>query len=225
MFGDFAVPYIPRVGNLVPFTDNFNDLSNGEGYQFEFHCERCGNGYRSAFQRDKVEMGRGLLRAVGSLFGGPMEEISNATQQWRYDRATNSPAKDRALSHAVDEVRDMFRQCRGCGDWMCANLCWNDDVGQCLRCSPSVPEEVARAQAAAQRDQIWDRARDQNWTKDVDLATKSALTCPSCGSKTTGGKFCSSCGSSLAIEVRCSGCGYTKNAQGAVFCSECGSKL
>jgi hypothetical protein len=26
----------------VPFTDNFSDLSNADGYQFEFRCERCG---------------------------------------------------------------------------------------------------------------------------------------------------------------------------------------
>lgn len=209
----------------MPFTDNFSDLSNTEGYQFEFHCERCGNGYRSGFQRDKVEMGRGMLRAVGSLFGGKIEEIANASQQWRYDRATNSPAKDRALAAAVEDVRDMFRQCRGCGDWMCASVCWNDDIGQCLRCSPSVAEEVARAQGAAQRDQIWRRAAEKNWTKNVDLGTRAALTCPSCGSKTTGGKFCSSCGSSLAAQATCGGCGFGGNALGAVFCSECGTKL
>ena len=213
------------MGNLVPFTDNFSDLSNAEGYQFEFHCERCGNGYRSAFQRDKVEMGRGLLRAVGSLFGGQLAELSNSAEQWRYDRATNSAAKDRALSAAVEDVRDKFRQCRGCGDWMCAAMCWNEDIGQCLRCSPSVAEEVSRAQASAQRDQIWDAAQQQNWTKDIDLTTRAKLNCPSCGSKVSGGKFCASCGSSLAIAAKCDGCGFADNAPGAVFCSECGHRL
>lgn len=219
------MPYLPRVGNLVPFTDNFGDLSNYEGYQFEFRCERCGNGFRSAFRRDKVEMGRGMLRAVGSLFGGVAEELSNASQQWRYDRATNSPAKDRALAAAVAEVQDKFRQCRGCGDWMCATFCWNDEIGQCLRCSPSVAEEVSRAQASAQQDQIWQQARQHDWTEHVDTATRATLSCPSCGSKVAGGKFCSSCGSALHIQVKCAGCGSESNAPGAIFCSECGSKL
>jgi hypothetical protein len=213
------------VGNIVPFTDNFNDLSNTEGYQFEFHCERCGNGYRSAFARDKVEMGRGMLRAVGSLFGGKLEDLSNSAQQWRYDRATNSAAKDKALTSAVDEVRDKFRQCRGCGDWMCAVMCWNDDIGQCLRCSPSVAEEVSRAQASAQRDQIWDAAKQRDWTKDVNVDTRAKLNCPSCGTKVSGGKFCSSCGSSLSLAVACGGCGFADNAPGAMFCAECGGKL
>jgi len=210
---------------MVPFTNNFHDLSNAEGYQFEFYCERCGNGYRSAFHRDKVEMGRGLLRAVGSLFGGAVEEVSRSAEQWRYDRATNSPAKDRALTAAVQEITPSFSQCRGCGDWMCKSLCWNDEIGQCLRCSPIVAEEVARAQSAAQRDQIWQQAREKNWTADVDVDTRAKLNCPSCGLKVDGGKFCSACGSSLALPVVCAGCGSKANKAGAVFCSDCGGRL
>jgi hypothetical protein len=209
----------------VPFTDNVRDLSNHDGYQFEFHCERCGNGYRSAFVRDKMEMGRSALRAVGSFFGGKLQDLSQSAEQWRYDRATNSPAKDGALAAAVQEISPSFRQCRGCGDWMCAAQCWNDEIGQCLRCSPSVAEEMSRAQADAQRQQIWDKAKETNWTGDLDLATRAKLSCPSCGTKVDGGKFCSSCGSSLALKVDCTGCGSTANKPGAVFCSDCGTRL
>ncbi|MBA8929157.1 DNA-directed RNA polymerase subunit RPC12/RpoP [Kutzneria viridogrisea] len=210
---------------LVPFTDNFHDLSNTEGYQFEFYCERCGNGYRSPFQRDKVEMGRGLLRVVGSLFGGAAEDISRSAEQWRYDRATNSPAKDRALGTAVEQVRDNFRQCRGCGDWMCAALCWNDEIGQCLRCSPVLAEEIARAQAEAQVQQVRQKAYETDWTANVDMSTRAKLNCPSCKAKVDGGKFCSACGSPMAVPVPCGGCGSQNNKLGAVFCSDCGSRL
>jgi hypothetical protein len=213
------------VANLVPFTDNFNDLSNSEGYQFEFHCERCGNGYRSAYVRDKVEMGRGVIRAVGSLFGGVAQDLSNSVGQWRYDRATNSAAKDKALAAAVADVADQFRQCRGCGDWMCVNLCWNDDIGQCLRCSPVIAEEISRAQAAAQVEQVHAKARDIDWTSDLDLKTRAKVSCPSCGTKVDGGKFCSSCGSSLAVKTACPGCAYESNTPGAIFCSNCGHRM
>ncbi|BCJ37739.1 hypothetical protein Athai_52420 [Actinocatenispora thailandica] len=211
--------------DLVPFTDNVDDLSNTEGYQFEFRCERCGNGYRSPFKRDKVETGRGLLRAVGSLFGGMAEDVSRSVEQWRYDRATNSPAKDRALTEAVTAVRGRFRQCRGCGDWMCVDVCWNDDIGQCLQCAPAVAEEMSRAQAAAQRDQIWEKAQRTDWTEGLDVGHRAVVQCPECAAKVDGGKFCSSCGASLAPKTRCPGCGHDGNRVGALFCAECGSKL
>jgi DNA-directed RNA polymerase subunit M/transcription elongation factor TFIIS len=94
-----------------------------------------------------------------------------------------------------------------------------------VRCSPAVAEEVSRAQASAQRDQIWQQATQQDWTKNVDIETRATLSCPSCGSKVGGGKFCSSCGSSLTPAVKCAGCGYADNAPGAVFCSEFGTRM
>jgi hypothetical protein len=213
------------VADSVPFTDNFSDLSNAQGYQFEFRCERCGNGHRSAFQRDTMETGRSVLRTVGSLFGGKLQELSYSAEQWRYNQATNSPAKDKALKAAVAEITPSFRQCRGCGDWMCSGVCWNDEIGQCLRCSPSVAEELSRAQASAQRDQIWDKTRAKDWTGDLDLATRAKVTCPGCGAKADGGKFCASCGTSLAAVVQCGGCGNETNKVGSVFCSDCGNRL
>jgi len=35
-------------GTMVFFTDNYQDRSTSGGYQFEFYCMRCGNGYRSS---------------------------------------------------------------------------------------------------------------------------------------------------------------------------------
>ena len=32
------------------FTNNYRDHSNETGYQFEFFCDKCGNGHRSSFQ-------------------------------------------------------------------------------------------------------------------------------------------------------------------------------
>jgi hypothetical protein len=34
---------------LVPFVQNHDDLSTDRGYQFKFHCDKCGNGYMSRF--------------------------------------------------------------------------------------------------------------------------------------------------------------------------------
>lgn len=103
------------MSEIIAFTDNIRDLSNENGYQFEFVCERCGNGYRSEYRANIAERGRGLLRGAGSLFGGKLEQLSGASLQLSYDRGTNSKAKDKAMAAAVESVRDQFRQCRGCG--------------------------------------------------------------------------------------------------------------
>ena len=54
-----------------------------------------------------------------------------------------------AMKAAVEAVKDQFKQCRGCGNWVCEPVCWNTDVGQCLNCSPSVAEEVSRGHLVA----------------------------------------------------------------------------
>ena len=153
------------MGDLVPFTDNFEDLSNLQGFQFEFHCERCGNGYRSPYVKNvketAKETGRGLLRAAGGLFGGKLNDLSYAADSMMYNRETNSKAKDEALRSAVEAVRPNFKQCRGCGDWVCLPVCWNDEVGQCVNCSPFVAEEISKAQAAAQIEQIQEKVKQK----------------------------------------------------------------
>ena len=35
---------------LIQFTKNHSDHSTDKGYQFEFFCDRCGNGFMTAFK-------------------------------------------------------------------------------------------------------------------------------------------------------------------------------
>ncbi len=212
------------MGDIVPFTDNFRDLSNLDGYQFEFICERCGNGYRSPYQANLKERGKGMLRAAGSLFGGKLSSLSNATETLTYDRGTNSKQKDDALRKGVDAVRDQFKQCRACGNWVCVAVCWNTEIGQCANCSPFVVDEVSRAQAAAQVEQIRQKTRETDWTADLDLTTRAKVTCPDCGATVEGGKFCPDCGGKMTKVNFCSGCG-AEQKDDAKFCSECGHKM
>ncbi len=210
-------------GGSIPFTDNYSDLSNNDGYQFEFRCERCGNGYRSAFQRDAVSFGQGLLRAAGSLFGGKVQDLGYAADSM-LNRQTNSAAKDRALARAVEQIAPQFTQCRGCGDWVCRDVCWNDEVGQCVRCSPRIHDELGGLQAEARRRQVRERLESTNLTASMDVAAAAVVSCPTCGARTAGGKFCSECGSALATTVTCPSC-QAENRSSAKFCAECGTGL
>jgi hypothetical protein len=210
--------------DIVPFTDNYADQSNLEGFQFEFFCERCGNGYRSPFVPNVKERGRDMLRAAGGLFGGRLSSLSNAAEQLAYDRGTNSKAKDKALREAVDAVSPHFKQCRGCGNWVCIDLCWNAEIGQCVTCSPIVAEEISRAQAAAQVHQIREKVQQTDWTDNLDLTTRAKVGCPSCGAPVEGGKFCPECGGKLTVTTFCASCG-AEMKEGAKFCAECGEKV
>lgn len=210
------------MADIVPFTDNYVDLSNDSGYQFEFRCERCGNGYRSPFQADKLARGRGLLRMASSLSDNMGIGRLGRASDSLLDRATGSAAKDKALGAAVEAVRPHFQQCRGCGDWVCKEVCWNHEIGQCVNCSPIVAEELSRAQARAQVEQLQEKTREVDWTADLDLTTRAKVTCPHCGAAVAGGKFCGECGGKLRAEGECSNCGTPLN--GAKFCSECGQK-
>lgn len=211
------------MGERVAFTDNIRDLSNHEGFQFEFVCERCGNGHRSAYVRDKKAMGRGLLRSAGSLLGGRAADLANAADNFQWDRGTNSPAKDAAMREAVQEVAGEFKQCRGCGDWVCIQVCWNHEIGQCLQCSPSVADELSRAQAAAQVEQMQEKAREVDWTKDLNMTQRAKVACPHCHASVDGGKFCPECGQALSSTRFCGDCG-SKIEAGKKFCAECGAQ-
>ena len=38
----------------IPFTSNYEDLSTNRGFQFKFHCRKCGNGYMSTFESNAL---------------------------------------------------------------------------------------------------------------------------------------------------------------------------
>jgi len=214
---------VATVSGHYAFADNVRDLSNNDGYQFEFSCERCGNGYRSPFVRDKAEMAQNILRTVGNLIGGNGYRLGRLADFW--DRGTNSTAKDAAMRDAVETVRHEFRQCRGCGEWVCAQVCWNERIGQCVTCSPIVHEELSRAQARAQVDQMYAQARDVDWNRDLEVSRRSTVTCPHCSAPVDGGAFCSSCGQRMHQVRPCPGCESVRNPPGASFCSECGTSM
>jgi len=206
----------------IDFTDNYEDLSTESGYQFKFFCERCGNGYMSSWVTSKSGMATGLLRGAGGLLGGFMGSAAGSADDLR--DLVAGPAHDRALQKAVAEIRPLFVQCKRCGEWVCREICWNNERGLCVECAPMVQREMGSIQAKLTIDQVEERLRDQDLTAGLNLTAKAVLICPACGAENEGGKFCQECGASLAPEVECPRCG-TKLKSKAKFCPECGNKM
>ena len=206
---------------LIAFTANYTDHSNDTGFQFEFHCDKCGNGHMSTFVANKVGIAGGFLRAAASFFGGgSLAGAANAAQHVK-DTLRGS-AWDSAFAAAVDEGRRYFHQCTRCGKWVCPEVCWNEEKQLCEACAPDLAEEAAAAQAEAAKEQVWEKARKTDHVAKVDMAATKAAQCPHCKARVTGGKFCPSCGKPLAAKRHCSECGV-EMAAGAKFCPECGT--
>lgn len=212
------------------FTRNYSDHSNDSGFQFEFFCDKCGNGHRSSFVRNNVGFAASMLKAAGSLFGGGA--LSQAG--WGADHlkdALRGPAWDSAFKAAVEECRPMFRQCTLCGKWVCPEVCWNHERGLCEDCAPDLREHAPAIQAQAAVEQAREKARETDQTNGLDLSRPLAApgvnNCGKCnGPLPSGAKFCAGCGTPVPAGASmgkkfCTGCGQTL-PPGAKFCAGCG---
>ena len=208
----------------IEFTDNYEDLSTQSGYQFKFVCEKCGNGYMSSWKASKTGMAGGLLGGRAPCWG--------AFWAARRRGPTNcgiyvggGPAHDNALKEAVAEIRPLFVQCRRCGQWVCRDICWNDDRGLCTSCAPVAEREIGALQAQFTVEQAEVKLREQDLTAGLNLASSAVVLCPSCGVENDGGKFCSECGGSLLPRSECRRVRGTEFKAGAPsFCPESGRR-
>jgi hypothetical protein len=201
---------------LIQFVQNYQDLSTDRGYQFKFHCDKCGNGYMTRFQTSTFGVAESALSIAGSLFGG----VFNAAKNAEYDiqRAVGGKAHDSALETAVAEGKVYFKQCARCGKWVCPEVCWNGDVGQCDGCAPKLEQEMAagaaQAKANAARQQLQQKAQQQDYVSGIDMSAGAVLKAP--------GVAPSPAAASGATGMTCSGC-HAPLAEGAKFCAQCGT--
>jgi rubrerythrin len=209
----------------ISFTDNYEDLSTDQGFQFKFNCERCGNGYMSSFQRNITGAAGDVLRAASGIFGGFLGRAADSS--YDVQRLVGGPAHDAALRKAVEEIRPLFHQCKRCGQWVCQDICWNDARGQCVQCSPKIDQEISAIESEATIEQLREKAMSGlDMTGGVQMKSAAAPTkCPSCGAEVAAGqKFCGECGTNVLAKPKCPSCG-AEATPGTKFCGECGTKL
>jgi hypothetical protein len=232
---------------LIQFVQNYEDLSTDRGYQFRFHCDKCGNGHITRFQTSTLGMAESALRAAGDLFGGFLGRAGQGA--YEIQRAVGGKAHDDALTEAVAEGKQHFHQCGRCGHWVCPEVCWNGRANLCNGCAPNFDQELAAAQAdakvAAARQQMYDRARQESYAANVDMSAGAVLAAPSppgasasfagaavasgaarcsgCGGALGSAKFCPECGTPRA-PAGCTSC-HAPLPVGTKFCGECGTKV
>jgi hypothetical protein len=206
---------------LIKFVRNYRDDSTDHGFQFEFYCDVCRNGYQSSFEASQSRTLSDALDVAGGIFGGVFSTASNVGQ--RVHSAAWEKAHDQAFAKAIVEVKGCFNQCPRCGKWVCNEICWNEERSLCVECAPKMAGEIAAAQSEATIEQLRNKLREKNLVQELDLDTKAVTTCPRCSAETKGGKFCPECGAPLAVKTICPRCGTDAGA--ARFCPECGMKM
>jgi membrane protease subunit (stomatin/prohibitin family) len=162
-------------------------------------------------------------------------------------RAVGGKAHDDALERAVAEGKQHFHQCSRCGRWVCPEVCWNAQAGQCEECAPDYKEELAsahaQAKAQAARDQLNERARQTDYASQIDMSADAYVQapppaaqtadapaatgplCEGCGTSVGKAKFCPECGRPMTKpKPTCSSCGHQPEGT-PKFCPECGTKM
>lgn len=209
----------------MQFTRNYTDQSTQHGFQFEFHCDRCGNGFRTTFKPFALSTVEGVLDTASSLLGGifgQAREVSN-----RVTEAQRERAREAAYLEAVEQIRPHFKQCPRCSSWVCAKSCWNQKRGLCKNCAPDLEVEMSAIQSDKAIEKAYESATPD--AEDEKLVTSGwnatrVASCPSCGAALAKGvKFCPECGEKINQEKFCTECG-AKMTPSAKFCGECGAK-
>jgi hypothetical protein len=226
---------------LIQFVRNYDDLSNDRGFQFKFHCDKCGNGYMTQFQASSIGVAESLLNVASNLLSGGWNRVGTAAHE--VERMVGGRMHDAALAQAVEEVRPNFRQCTRCGHWVCHQVCWNPEANLCEACAPNFKEQLAASQAQAKvnaaREQLQEKARAVNYVGNVDMSADSTVAAPDavtntqaaktlcgqCGADVGSAKFCPECGKPVAklVPATCPKCGEATS--GGKFCGNCGTRV
>lgn len=206
---------------VIEFVQNYDDLSTDQGFQFRFYCDHCRNGFQSTFLQNKIGLMGDALRTAGGLLGGFLGRAGESA--FDIQRAVGGPQHDAALKQAVTEIKSLFNQCHRCGQWVCKQVCWNEEKGLCKQCAPMEMEELASAQAQVAKEQIIQKLYETDQTSGINITAPATVTCPHCGAPASGGKFCPECGQSLSLKSVCPQC-KAEIATGSKFCPECGGK-
>jgi hypothetical protein len=232
----------------VFFTSNYTDESTREGYQFEFHCDRCGNGYASTFRKSVAGFGGRLLAMGGDLIGGDIGERASALGEDAEAMRDSSRGSthDKHLREAVEEMRQHFVQCGRCARWVCRQVCWNQR-GVCGTCAheldhamppqamppqamppqvmpmppvsmPPMPPSMAPPMPPAAPVAPAVRAVGTVYGSARVAPAAPVAACPSCGRDSGGGQFCQSCGTPLTASA-------PQPPAASTFCRNCGSQL
>ncbi|MER5640805.1 zinc ribbon domain-containing protein [Kitasatospora sp. NPDC002227] len=218
------------MSNEIYFSNNYRDLceqyGTGAGFQFEFHCSRCYDTWRSGFEafttgRAASWVSKGVS-AAWSVLGGNGGTISNAADGLA--GATWGNSRDSAFQRAITQAQGHFKRCARCTSYVCER-CYSPQVGLCHNCAPDTAAEAEAARQRGVNDMVTQNAygAGQQAGQAYDVSAPRQLVCPQCNHETHGSAFCGACGYRLAQPSNCTSCQATV-PDGSAFCPTCGTR-
>jgi len=171
---------------LIQFTRNYRDLSTDAGFQFEFYCDRCGNGYQTEFQASVLGTATNVLDAANNLFGGVLGKAANVARGVR--SAGWEKAHDKAFAEAVEEAKPHFHKCKRCGKWVDGD-CWNTQRNFCKECAPDLQDEMSAIQVQAAVRDAQEKAETVDYVSADKFKQAIIVTFPHCKAKSGSGNF------------------------------------
>lgn len=208
---DNRLAYPKSTMGLSEFVRNVDDLSDGGGFKFRFHCDKCRDGVESHYApaaTNLLKTGLEIFQMFRPL-GGARRAVDGI------DRGLRGKERDRAYQNAVKLAKSHFSKCTSCGKWVCAH-CYNDEFALCETCAPNADERAARV-AAARKASARERAVSSG------AVEPGPVLCAACHAPSGGGKFCEACGAPHSPLHTCKQCGEKMRAA-AQFCGACGQK-
>jgi membrane protease subunit (stomatin/prohibitin family) len=203
----------------IRFSDNYQDHSTDSGFQFEFRCERCNEGWRSPFDRYAAGTLDNVLGMAEGLFGGVFGAARGAVD--RVKTAGWQSARDAAFKRAIIDAQGHFHRCPRCSNHFCDD-CWNADEGTCIGCVPRLDAELAHITREAKLQKARQVAYDAATVSKADLEQR-VVSCPKCHAAVGRAKFCPECGTAVSLKRACGACS-AEIPGSSKFCPECGAK-
>ena len=206
------------MAGFTPFSSNYSDMSDENGYQFEFRCDICGSGYRSEFIRSNLGTAGNILSGASNLLGGIFGSASSVADTAK--DITDKGARDEALQKASNEIMHFFQRCPRNNLWV-DETCWNEARGLCVSCAPKLAAEMEAERQAVEIQQMRQKIQSET-VFSGDTATRTTV-CTNCGKPVGSEKFCSNCGTPVGL-AKCTNCGNDL-PPGARFCGNCGTTV
>ena len=179
------------MAGFTPFTSNYTDLSDENGYQFEFRCDICGSGYRSEFIRSNAGHGGQPPRRREQ----PHRRLLRQRRPTRADRVkdiTDRGARDEALKKAANEIMALFTRCPRCNKLGRRDLL-ERGARPVRRAARRTSPPRWRPSAPRSSSTRCARRCSAETVFSGDTSARSTV-CTNCGKPVGSEKFCSNCG-------------------------------